>query len=249
MSDALRSLLFSVVLCLVCGTLLTAASSGLKDIQQKNMTIDQRKNILKSVGLVREEQSYAGDEINRIYEQNIRRMLVDHAGNVIQASSSNTPKNETALPIYLYTTKAGEVEAYVIPIDSRGLWGKIHGYLALKNDGATIIGFTIYKHSETPGLGGEIEQNWFQQNFVGKKIIAPGGEFVSISIAKGKAGGSAPKDRLANFVDGISGATLTGQFLTQGLKEILTSYEGVSVAFRNTEEYCRNSKDRPWCRK
>ena len=249
MSDTLRSLLFSMVLCLVCGTLLTAASSGLKEIQQKNMTIDQRKNILKSVGLVQEEQSYTGDEINRIYEQNIRRLIADHDGNVIQASSSNTKKEEKALPIYLYTTKAGAVEAYVIPVDTQGLWGKIYGYLALKNDGATIIGFTIYKHSETPGLGGEIEQNWFQQNFVGKKIIAPGGEFVSISIAKGKADGSAPKDRLANFVDGISGATLTGQFLTQGLKEILTSYEGVSVAFRNTEEYCKKSKDRPWCRK
>jgi Na+-transporting NADH:ubiquinone oxidoreductase subunit C len=249
MSDALRSLLFSVVLCLVCGTLLTAASSGLKEIQQKNMAIDQRKNILKSVGLVREDKTYSGEEINQIYEQNIRRLLVDHDGNVIQASSSGTKKEEKSLPIYLYSTKVGDVEAYVIPIDTRGLWGKIHGYLALKNDGATIIGFTIYKHSETPGLGGEIEQKWFQQNFVGKKIIAPGGEFVSISIAKGKADGSAPKDRLTNFVDGISGATLTGQFLTEGLKEILTSYEGVSVAFRNTEEYCRNSKDRPWCRK
>lgn len=249
MSDTLRSLVFAVVLCLVCGTLLTAASSGLKEIQQKNMTIDQRKNILKSVGLVDPDRAYAGKEINQIYEKKIRRVVVDETGQVLSSSEAQTDKGGMNLPIYLYADSDEVVQAYIIPIDTRGLWGKIHGYLALKNDGETISGFTIYKHSETPGLGGEIEQNWFQRNFVGKKIIGPGGSFVSVAIAKGKAGDSAPRDRLANYVDGISGATLTGKFLTQGLKEILTSYEGVSVKFRNTGEYCKTNTETPWCRK
>ncbi|RJP76482.1 MAG: FMN-binding protein [Desulfobacteraceae bacterium] len=249
MSESIRTLLFSVVLCLICGTLLTAASSGLKEIQQKNMTIDQRKNILQSVGLVKTDRQYTGDEINRTFEQKISRLVVDQTGSVIPSSETGGAKSETELPIYLYTNEDKQVEAYVIPIDTRGLWGKIYGYLALKSDGATISGFTIYKHSETPGLGGEIEQNWFQRNFVGKKIIGPEGEFVSIAVAKGKADDSVPKDRRPNYVDGISGATLTGKFLTQGLKEILTSYEGVSVTFRNTKEYCKTNKETPWCRK
>jgi Na+-transporting NADH:ubiquinone oxidoreductase subunit C len=105
------------------------------------------------------------------------------------------------------------------------LWGKIFGYLALKSDGSTVTGFTVYKHSETPGLGGEIEKRWFQKNFEGKKILDKAGGFVSISIAKGFLPESFPKDKLPNYVDGISGATLTGKFLTTGLKDVLQAYE------------------------
>jgi Na+-transporting NADH:ubiquinone oxidoreductase subunit C len=127
------------------------------------------------------------------------------------------------------------VEAYIIPIDSRGLWGRILGYLAIKDDGSTISGFTVYKHSETPGLGGEIEQNWFQKNFVGKKIVNLQGNFVSIRIAKGAVDDIISKEKQLNYVDGISGATLTGKFLSEGLQDILRDYEPVSVRFRKNQ--------------
>jgi Na+-transporting NADH:ubiquinone oxidoreductase subunit C len=248
MFDTLRSLVFSVVLCLVCGTLLAAASGGLKEIQQKNMTIDKRTNILKSVGLVDTGKKYTGGEINRIFDKYISRLVVDGNGNVISDAEADLPEDRKELPIYLYTDDNENVEAYILPIDTRGLWGKIHGYLALKNDGATIAGFTIYQHSETPGLGGEIEQNWFQRNFVGKKIVDPQGDFVSISVAKGKVADSVPTGRRGNYVDGISGATMTGKFLSQGLRDILTSYEGVSITFRDTKAYCKDNNKTPWCR-
>jgi Na+-transporting NADH:ubiquinone oxidoreductase subunit C len=109
------------------------------------------------------------------------------------------------------------------------------GYLALKSDGSTVTGFTVYKHSETPGLGGEIEKRWFQKNFEGKKILDKAGGFVSISIAKGFLPESFPKDKLPNYVDGISGATLTGKFLTTGLKDVLQAYEPVSIKFRSQQ--------------
>jgi Na+-transporting NADH:ubiquinone oxidoreductase subunit C len=106
------------------------------------------------------------------------------------------------------------------------------GYLAIESDGSTISGFTVYKHAETPGLGGEIEKDWFQKNFVGKKIVDQNGDFVSVSIAKGKVSDSIPKEQQANFVDGISGATLTGKYLSAGVKQILEDYEPVSIRFR-----------------
>ena len=109
------------------------------------------------------------------------------------------------------------------------------GYLAIQDDGSTISGFTVYKHSETPGLGGEIEKNWFQKNFIGKKIVDQAGDFVSISVAKGKVADRITKDQQSNFVDGISGATLTGKYLTAGVKEILKSYEPVSIRFRKNQ--------------
>jgi len=249
MSDRSRSIIFASVLCLLCGALLTAASNGLKGIQQKNIMSDRKKNILKSVGLIQKQMQYSAAQIDQIYERNISQLLVDEKGDLLGENRDGTPKNKRGLPVYLYINRKGLIEAYIIPVDTRGLWGKILGYIAIKNDGVTITGFTVYQHSETPGLGGEIEQNWFQNNFVGKKIIGPSGAFASISIAKGKAADSAPKERYSNYVDGISGATLTGKFLTSGLKDILTNYEAVSVKFRNIRKYCKTNQNTPWCRR
>ena len=114
----------------------------------------------------------------------------------------------SGLHLYLYREKE-KLKAYIIPIESRGLWGKIKGYMALENDGTTVAGFTVYSHSETPGLGGEIEKAWFQKNFIGKKIYNSEGNFVSIAIAKGHVS-NLPQAQQSHYVDGISGATLTG---------------------------------------
>lgn len=107
--------------------------------------------------------------------------------------------------------------------------------MAIKNDGATISGFTVYSHQETPGLGGEIEKKWFQKNFEGKKILDDQGNFVSIAIAKGSVKERVPESRQNNFVDGISGASMTGKFLSAGLKQTLTEYEPFSKRFRKNE--------------
>ena len=85
---------------------------------------------------------------------------MDPSGRIVKESE----REQKDLPVYLYI-KENAVEAYIVPINAQGLWGKINGYLAINKDGSTITGFTVYKHSETPGLGGEIERSWFQRNF------------------------------------------------------------------------------------
>jgi len=227
--DKIKSILFAAVLCLVCSILLTAASTGLQPLQQKNMLIDRRKNILKAVHLVEENKKYTPDEIARLYDDNIKRLKVDAFGRV----AHEIVEGDKVLPLYLYEKNKGEVEAYIIPIDARGLWGRIFGYVAIEKDGSTISGFTVYKHSETPGLGGEIEQDWFRKNFVGKKVINQAGDFVSITVAKGKVAESIPKEKQVNHVDGISGATLTGKFFSKSMKDTLAEYEPVSIQFRD----------------
>ena len=112
------------------------------------------------------------------------------------------------------------------------MWGKIHGYMAIQRDGKTVAGFSVYSHNETPGLGGEIEKPWFQRNFIGKQIVDAKGAFTPVAIAKGKVADSVAADKQANYVDGISGATLTGKYLTGGLRDVLTEYEGLSREFR-----------------
>jgi Na+-transporting NADH:ubiquinone oxidoreductase subunit C len=228
MSNYVKSIIFAAVLSIVCGSLLTLASTGLKEYQLKNIAIDKQKNILKSVGLISDKQKLSQDTIDRLYADNIRQMWIDLEGKIV----SKQKKTENDLLVYLHQ-KQDEIQSYIIPIDSRGLWGRILGYLAIKNDGATVAGFTVYSHSETPGLGGEIEKSWFQKNFTNKKILDDAGNLVSVSILKGAVKGRIPESRHNNFVDGISGATLTGKFLSAGLKETLVEYEPLFEKFSN----------------
>ncbi len=227
MSERLRSLLFAGLLCLVCSTLLTAASTGLQDLQQNNMRIEKKRNILKAVGLIETWKILSESDIERIYDQNIRTFWVTPAGDLVDTQR----RKEADLALYV-RLDGQKIRNYAVPVESRGLWGKIYGYLALENDGVTIAGFTVFKHAETPGLGGEIEKEWFQKNWIGKKIINKEGEFVSVSITRGAAKNFVSDEMLSHYVDGISGATLTGRYLTAGVRQVLENYEPVSIRFR-----------------
>ncbi len=244
MSDKLKSIVFAIGMGLICGVLLTTAATALQDLQQKNMLNDRRKNILLAVDLVSREKTYTPDEIARLYKENISKMAVSPDGTIVSPDVAETDKN--LLPVYLFT-KDENIQAYIIPIESQGLWGKIYAYMAIAADGSTIAGFTVYKHSETPGLGGEIDTQWFQEKFEGKKIIDQTGNFVSVAIAKGEAEKKVPDQKLPHYVDGISGATLTGKYLTQGLQKTLSEYEPVSVSFRKNRLKCRMQEEQPWC--
>jgi Na+-transporting NADH:ubiquinone oxidoreductase subunit C len=230
MSSQSKSLLFAAVLCLVCSIVLTAAATGLQALQQQNMLHDKHRNILKSVSLIDPEGRYDRAAVEKLYDEFIQAVWVTPEGEIV-AEGDRGPQ---AYPIYLYT-REGAVQAYIVPIDSRGLWGRILGYLAIESDGSTISGFTVYQHSETPGLGGEIEKRWFQKNFVGKRIVDRDGNFVSVQIAKGDVEARVPEPQRPHYVDGISGATLTGQYLSAGLREVLHKYEPVSIRFRNNQ--------------
>lgn len=227
MSGRIRSLIFAAVLCLACSLLLAGASAGLKARQERNIAIDRQRNLLKSVGLVEPDRSYRPEEIEALFQASIQAVWADSAGRIIPESQHQP----TDLPLYLYVEEDC-IKAFIVPIDSRGLWGRIKGYLALEDDGSTIAGFTVYSHNETPGLGGEIEQNWFQKNFVGKRITDRNGNFVSVQIARGKAATSVESGARANYVDGISGASLTGKYLSSGLRTTLSRYEPMAIRFR-----------------
>lgn len=228
MSERIKSVVFAAVMCLVVSLLLTTASTGLQRFQQQNVLIDKHKNILQSVGLIQAGQKIDAEAVETLYNESIKPLWVEPTGRLIEEKN----RGEQSLPVYVYV-KNGNAEAYIIPINSRGLWGRILGYLALEDDGSTVAGFTVYKHSETPGLGGEIEKRWFQKNWIGKQIVDQSGDFVSVGIAKGKVEQVIPEDKRPHYVDGISGATLTGKYLTAGIREVLEQYEPVSIKFRN----------------
>lgn len=219
-------ILFALLLSVVCSLLITAAASGLKGFQMANMALDKKINILKAANLIGKKKP-AREKINVLYDAHIKEVMVDARGNIIESYIPGS------LSLY-FSLENGEIKGYILPINTQGLWGKIQGYLAFETDGQTVSGFSIFSHSETPGLGGEIESAWFQKNFKGKKILNSQNKFVSVGVAKGKSS-NLPKDKQEHYVDGISGATLTGKYLAQGIKETLVKYNPVSITFRQKQ--------------
>ena len=83
-----------------------------------------------------------------------------------------------------------------------GLWGTITGVLAVDSGVTRIVGLDIISHSETPGLGGRIEEDWFKDQFRNERISAEG-----ITVRKGE--GTTDDDPDNGTVDGVTGASLT----------------------------------------
>ncbi len=218
-------LTFMSVITIVLGILLSVAATALKDIQERNVQIDMKKNILRSMQIPADRsQKLTADEIEALYNQYIKEIYVDEAGNEV---------SEGGRPVYVKMVD-GMADGYAIPISGKGLWSTIYGYMAIEPDGATVKGVTFYKHGETPGLGGEIEKEWFTANFIGKKIVTPDGKPCSVEVFKGKVSPTNPKAYC--LVDGISGATMTGKGVTLFLKKDLELYGGFFAKLRASNQ-------------
>ncbi|MGB2930063.1 MAG: NADH:ubiquinone oxidoreductase subunit C, partial [Desulfobacterales bacterium] len=117
MSSYLKSIIFAAVLTVICGSLLTLASTGFKEYQLKNIALDKQKNILKSVGLIHDKKPLSPDTIDKLYAENIKQVWVDLSGKIIPEQN----KSQDDLPVYLYVIQ-NNVQSYIIPVNSRGLW-------------------------------------------------------------------------------------------------------------------------------
>jgi len=217
----------------VASLLLALASTQLKELQEFNVELDKKKNILKSIG--KDVALMKDDEIIEEYKSNISNIILKPNGDVVAniASENLEPvQNKSTGQLkyflnnveYLPAYKSSNPEAFIIPISGKGLWSTLFGYFALERDLNTVMGITFYKHGETPGLGGEVEKKWFQNNFVGKKIFDQTGELVSIKVVKGKVNDVYSGQDLNHGVDGISGATITSRGVSDFLKRDLLRY-------------------------
>ena len=205
---------FMAGITIILGFLLSFAATSLKTKQDLNIEIDMKKNILRSLNIPADQsQKLSQDDIQKLYDKNITKLNIDENG---------IKTDDGSLSVYI-TTDGKQPTGYSIPISGKGLWSTIYGYIALETDGNTVKGITFYQHGETPGLGGELEKDWFTSNFVGKQIYNEAGELVSIKIKKGKVN---PSDINAiHQVDGISGATLTGRGMNKFIAQDLNVYK------------------------
>ncbi|MGA0058431.1 MAG: NADH:ubiquinone reductase (Na(+)-transporting) subunit C [Planctomycetota bacterium] len=119
---------------------------------------------------------------------------------------------------------AGATVAWCIPISGYGLWSTLYGFLALEPDLATVKGITFYKHAETPGLGGEVDNVNWQAQWPGKSVLDAQGNVVGVQLKKGVVDSSVAYEK-SHMVDGLSGATITSNGVTKFVKSDLERYE------------------------
>ena len=218
---------FALIICVICSLLLSLVSEGLRPKKELNEALDVKKNILKAVELKEPPSPKAkSKELLNIYGSKIQEKVIDAQGNVVEGKKPDDIKEGEALyPIYVYV-EGSEVMAYAFPIVGKGLWSTLYGYMALEPDAKTVRGISFYKHGETPGLGAEIEQDWFQNNFKGKSIWDDSNnELRPVAVVKGKVAEKVAKNEQAYYVDGISGATITSKGVTAMIRKELQNYE------------------------
>lgn len=132
--------------------------------------------------------------------------------------------------------KKGIVTRYVFPVKGKGLWSTLFGFLAVDATFQKIEGLTFYKHGETPGLGGEVDNPKWKKLWEGRLIYADDGNLADKYVVKG----AAPSDN-RNAVDGLSGATITSNGVSSLVRYWL-SEEGFGKYMDNVKNSSSNSK-------
>ena len=182
----IRVILFAAILGIVCSLLLAGATQIFGPLREANEKAEEVRNYLSALEIPVADPNDAQALVD-IFNENIR---VAEVGDLV---------------IYEYVSGSSgdnQAIAYAVPFSGAGLWGPVFGVLALEADSETVRGVRFYKQEDTPGLGGEIGADWFQRQFVGKKLVSRSG---NPGFVVSKPGASNDQ----NEVDGITGATMT----------------------------------------
>ena len=227
---------FAVIMVLVVGSLLAFLASSLKPNIDENKRIEKQQNILYALGVNENEGTSANfvstSVAGEAFSEYITKQIEVQGGKEIENSDAyliDIKKQQTLakqgkqrrLPLFVGKNKNGDV-LYVAPIRGKGLWDAIWGYVAL--DENMIVQGAYFDHKgETPGLGANIKQRYFMDDFIGEHLLSASGDFKGIRVAKGN---NDPKneDKTDYEVDAIAGATITGDGVSAMIKKDLAMY-------------------------
>jgi len=225
------TIIYIVGLVLVVGAALAFTSISLKSRQQANADADKMRQILESVRVGTTSDGVINTFRSIVEEQYVvnssGERVEGDAFNVNIAEQSKLPAVERQLPVYKCVLPAGDIK-YVMPVYGAGLWGPIWGYVSVDSDGSTIYGAYFAHQGETPGLGAEIEKPAFSTQFYGKQLFKDS-RFLPVAVVK--AGQKPLGDE--DYVDGISGGTITSKGVSAMLSNCLAPYEAYLSTLRN----------------
>ncbi|MAM57961.1 MAG: Na(+)-translocating NADH-quinone reductase subunit C [Salinicola sp.] len=227
-----KTLIVAFSLCVICSVVVSSAAVVLKPKQVQNQELDRKSNILQVTQLYK-----PGDDVEEKYAELITPRVVDlktgeysddlDPDSYDQFDAAKDPatsrtlsgeddiagigRQENYSTVYL-VGDPDDPEQIVMPIRGQGLWGLMEGFLSVRGDGNTIVGLSYYDQSETPGLGGEVDNPRWKAQWDGKKIYE-GGDFQDPQIQLVKGGASGEYE-----VDALSGASLTSRGVTNMLR-------------------------------
>lgn len=230
------TILFAIGMVVVVGSLLAFTASSLKPNIVENERMEKQQNILYAMGVNENGATdivFVGtDKVADEFSKYIaKQLIVDSSGNAVenneaylidvkkeQAKAKNGQKRD--LPLFV-GQKAGQTY-YIAPIRGKGLWDAIWGYVAM-DENMVIQGAYFDHKGETPGLGANIKQRYFMDDFNGEKLLTASGEFKGITVAKGN---NDPKNLIKDDyeVDALAGATITGDGVSAMIKSDLKLY-------------------------
>ncbi|OLO03559.1 Na(+)-translocating NADH-quinone reductase subunit C [Salinicola socius] len=227
-----KTLIVAFSLCVICSVVVSSAAVVLKPKQVQNQELDRKSNILQVTELYK-----PGDDVEEKYAELITPRVVDletgeysqdlDPGSYDQFDAARDPATSRTLSGDDDIAGIGRQEKYstvylvgdpddpdqiVMPIRGQGLWGLMEGFLSVRGDGNTIVGLSYYDQSETPGLGGEVDNPRWKAKWDGKKIYEDG-DFQDPQIQLVKGGASGDYE-----VDALSGASLTSRGVTNMLR-------------------------------
>lgn len=227
-----KTVTVTVLLCVICSVVVSAAAVILKPKQLANKDLDRKTNILAAAGLL--EPGKTVDELfanitTRVVDMETGKFTdaVDGASFDIQKASKDPDISEALpreidiasikrqadfMPVYIIEGSSGAIEKLILPVHGYGLWSTLYGFLAVEGDLNTVAGLGFYSHAETPGLGGEVDNPAWKATWPGKKVYADDFMDPELSLIKGKVEASTTNPEYK--IDGLSGATLTSNGVT-----------------------------------
>lgn len=230
------TILFSVIMVVVVGSILAGFANGLKPKIKANERFEKQQNILYALGVNENEGPndvafVPTDRVEQEFEKYITAQYVIQGDEITEndeaylidikkeENKAKDPDYTRRLPIFV-AEKDGRT-LYVVPVRGKGLWDAIWGFVAM-DASMTITGVYFDHKGETPGLGAEIKQRYFMDDFTGESFLT-GEAFEGIVVAKGN---NDPKnqDTTDNEVDALAGATITGDGVTAMLKKDVRMY-------------------------
>ena len=217
------TIVYASILVIIVAFLLAFVASALKPTQDANVANDKRSQILAALRIEKgTEYDIPAKYAELVKADPIYGKTADEKQEEGGFKVENKNLSDSNRPLYVAETPDGT--KYVIPMTGAGLWGGIWGYVALDDDCETVYGTYFSHESETAGLGARITEKWFQDLFQGKKIH-PDGDNQKVALSVVKKGSNEEKQlNPANFVNGITGATLTSNGVNEMIQVGLSRY-------------------------
>ncbi|MBL6655625.1 MAG: Na(+)-translocating NADH-quinone reductase subunit C [Flavobacteriaceae bacterium] len=230
------TIIFAVVMVAVVGSLLALMATGLKSKIKENERFEKQQNILYAMGVNRNQDDSSVNfipttEVESIFNNTIEGQYVLTGGEIKAQEEAylidlkkeiNKIKNGDKASLPLFVGSNDNQKYYIIPMHGKGLWDAIWGYMAV--DEQMIIKGVYFDHkAETPGLGANIKLRYFMDDFIGESI-APNGKFGGVSVVKGN-NDPLNEDKSDAEVDALAGATITGNGVSDMIKESVKLYQ------------------------